>query len=160
MTVAVIADHLNLSQRTFHRYFPTKAQSVGPMFDWMTSTFDSVLEAADPDEPIVESLRRSYAAMIAGDRLDRSRALFPLIFADGDMWAVFLRKVHDGERALAPVLAPLLGLEANSLRARAAAAAVATATRLSLEGMVTHSADPEGLFLEVLTEHASPLLPG
>lgn len=64
-----------------------------------------------------------------------------------------MRRVHDGELSVAPVLAPRLGLAADSVAARAAAAAVASSIRIALEDMVTAGADPEIAY--VRTSHNS-----
>lgn len=155
LTIAEIAGEIGVSERTFYRYFPIKAESVGPVFDWTTQTFNETIDTARRDVPIRTVLRDGYRAMLGGDVADRTRALFPLVFADSEMWSVFLRKVHDGERSLAPILAARLGIHAESMAGRTAAAAVASATRISLESMVTAGTDPERVFLEAIDTFSS-----
>lgn len=150
LTVAEIAREAEVAERSFYRYFPIKAESVGPVFDWTTRTFNETVAAAPRDVPLQTVLRDGYRAMLGGDVADRTRNLFPLVFADAEMWSVFLRKVHDGERSLAPILASRLGIVTGSVFARTVAAAVASATRISLEEMVTTGEDPEQIFLESL----------
>jgi AcrR family transcriptional regulator len=155
LTIAEIAGAIGVSQRTFYRYFPTKAESVSPVFDWTTARFDEAITDAAPDALLPEVLLAAFRAGLGGAQEARTRALFPLVFADAEMWSVFLRKVHDGERSLARVITPRLVFDADSIAARAAAAAVASATRIALEVMVTAGADPETVYADTIHAFAS-----
>jgi AcrR family transcriptional regulator len=155
LPIAEITAAVGLSPRTFHRYFATKAESVSPLFDWTTRRFDVTIHAAPEDQPVDATLLAAFRAALGGPVAARTTALFPLVFADAEMWSVFLRKVHDGERSLAPVLAPRLGLEPQTPAARAAAAAVASATRIALEAMVTSGAEPEAMYAQTIDAFAS-----
>jgi TetR/AcrR family transcriptional regulator, regulator of mycofactocin system len=155
VTIAELAASVGISERTFYRYFPIKAECVGPLFDWTTSRFDEAVAEARAGMPVREILLAAFRAGLGGPVAERTWMLFPLVFADPEMWSVFLRKVHDGERSLAPVLAPRLGLEAGSASARAAAAAVASATRIALEAMVTTGTEPEAVYTETIDAFAS-----
>lgn len=155
LTIAEIAEAIGISQRTFHRYFPIKADSVSPLFDWTTRRFDAAVAGTSTSVDIRDVLQGAFAASLGGSVRERTAALFPLVFRDAEMWSVFLRKVHDGERSLAPVLAPHLGLEPDTSPARAAAAAVASSTRIALESMVTTGADPEAVYLQTIDAFAS-----
>lgn len=155
LTIAEIARAVEVSERTFYRYFPIKAESVSPLFDWTTTRFDEAVTSAAPDAGVADVLLAAFRAALGGPVAARTRSLFPLVFADAEMWSVFLRKVHDGERSLAPLLAPRLGLTPDSVAARAAAAAVASATRIALETMVTTGADPEAVYAQTIDAFAS-----
>ncbi len=155
LTVAEITAVIDVPPRTFHRYFPSKAECVAPLFDWITRRFDEPIVSAPAELPIAELLRAAYRAGLGGEAATRTRTLFPLVFQDDAMWSVFLRKVHAGERALGPALAPRLGLDPESIAARTAAAAVASATRLALEAMVTRGAEPEETYMEIVDAFAS-----
>jgi len=150
LTVAEITDAIGISARSFHRYFPIKAECVKPVFDWTTATFNEHVSSASGDS-VHELLVTGFARMLGGDVKERTRTLFPLVFRDEEMWSVFLRAVHVGESTLAPALAARLGVAADSTQGRAAAAAVATATRLALEEMVERGVDPEESFATYLT---------
>ncbi|MCK6079038.1 TetR/AcrR family transcriptional regulator [Microbacterium sp. EYE_5] len=158
LTIAEISSEIGISQRSFYRYFAIKAESIGPVFDWTTAAFDAAVESADQDADIRDVLQDGWRAMLGGDNADRTRRLFPLVFADAEMWSLFLRKVHDGERALTPILSARLGLDAESPRARAASAAVASATRIALEQMVTAGADAEAAFISLIDAFSGDLL--
>lgn len=155
IAIAEIADSIGISQRTFYRYFPIKAECVSPLFDWTTRRFNEAITDAPADEPLSVVLRAAFRAGLGGAVADRTRTLFPLVFRDAEMWSIFLRKVHDGERSLAPVLSPRLGLLPDSISARAAAAAVASATRIALETMVMTHMDAEDVYMRTLAAFAA-----
>lgn len=156
-SVAEIAAAVGVSDRTFYRYFATKADSIGPVFDEMTTQMNTVL-AGSPSADTRTALIEAFDAMFLSPATSRARELFPLVFADPEMWALFLRKVHDGETALVPFLADRLRIPVDSDRARAASAAVASATRIALERLCTHSADLETEFRGVLDAFGPDLL--
>lgn len=155
LTITEIASEIGISQRTFYRYFPVKAESIGPVFDWFIRRFNAVIVETDPDIALTEVLRLAFRASLLGESAERTLQLFPLVFRNSEMWSVFMRKVHDGELSVAPVLAPRLGLAADSVAARAAAAAVASSIRIALEDMVTAGADPETAYVRTLVQFTS-----
>lgn len=97
----------------------------------------------------------AFRASLLGESAERTLQLFRLVFRNSEMWSVFMRRVHDGELSVAPVLAPRLGLAADSVAARAAAAAVASSIRIALEDMVTAGADPEIAYVRTLAQFTS-----
>jgi AcrR family transcriptional regulator len=155
LVVAEIADSIEISQRTFYRYFPIKAECVSPVFDWTTRQFDAEVTGAPGEMPLTDVLRLAFHASFGGEVAARTKALMPLVFQDAEMWSVFLRKLHDGERSLGPVLAPRLSESDDLVFGRAAAAAVASSTRIALEDMATTGADPEALFMQTIDAFAS-----
>jgi AcrR family transcriptional regulator len=140
MPVAEIATAVGISERTFYRYFPVKADSVAPIFDHMTETMNSIV-TADPARDLRQLMIDAFETMFTSRITSRAAEFFPLVFADPEIWALFLRKVQEGETSLAPLLAEALGLPADDNRARAAAAAVASSTRIALERLTAQGAD-------------------
>lgn len=157
LPVGEIAQAIGIPARTFHRYFPSKADTIAPVFAWTTATFNDAVKNAPADLALLTVLSDGFERMLGGDVADRTRNLFPLVFADAAMWAVFLRGVHFGEISLAPILARRMGLPDDALQARAAAAVVASSTRIALEAMVTTGGDPHPLFVSLLETLHSPL---
>jgi AcrR family transcriptional regulator len=155
LPIADIAAAVEISQRTFHRYFPIKAESLGPLFDSMIRRSNAVIHASTPHAPLAQVLRAAFRSSLLSADAPRADELFPLVFRDPEMWSVFIRKLHDGERSVTPILAPRLGLPADSVAARAAAAAVASSIRVALEAMVTSGADPETIYAQTLEEFTS-----
>lgn len=149
LKVMDIAHAAGVSERTFYRYFTVKADSVAPVFDWMTQTMNAAVLAHPPTQlrdVVIDAFEAMFTSRITG----RAQEFFPLIFADEEMWALFLRKVHDGETSLAPLLADLLGLPVGHDRARAAAAAIASSTRIALERLSTEGTGVTVEFTKVL----------
>ncbi|PZE23178.1 TetR/AcrR family transcriptional regulator [Curtobacterium sp. MCBD17_028] len=160
ISIAEIADAVGISPRSFYRYFPIKAESVGPMFDATIRASNAMITGARPDAPLLEVLVQAFHTTLFEDARVRTRAILPLVFEDPEMWSVFIRKLHDGERSVAPILAPRLGVPVDSLQARTAAAAVASALRIALEVMVTSGGDPAAVYAEALDAFAAgPLRP-
>lgn len=157
LTVAELAGAAGISERTFYRYFPVKAESIAPVFDSMTEAMNAAVVAHGP-APLRAVVVDAFEAMFTGHVPSRAHQIFPLVFADSEMWALFLRKVHDGETTLAPLLAALLGLPMEHDRARAAAAAVASSTRIALERLSAHSGDLAADFAGVLDAFGPALL--
>ena len=156
LTVAEICAATGLSQRSFYRYFPVKADSVQPVLDWTTATFNSHVATAS-EAPTRTILREGFRRMLGGQHAERTRMLTRIMVADPELWSVFLRAVHFGEVSLIPALADRLRLPADSARARVAAAAVAAATRLALEDLVGSDIDPEEPFMAFIDAFGSGL---
>jgi AcrR family transcriptional regulator len=148
-SIADLAAAAGISERTFHRYFPVKAEAIAPVFDAMTASKNDFVRT-HPDLPVRDVLIGAFRAMFRSPVTSRPGEIFPLVFADPEMWALFLRKVHDGEVSLAPLLAERLGVPAGADRARAAAAGVASSIRIALERLATDGADLDSSFTSIL----------
>ncbi|MFF1919796.1 TetR family transcriptional regulator [Streptomyces sp. NPDC058221] len=149
LTVGEVAQGIGISQRTFHRYFPTKAETILPMFGALSEELNQHFDV--PVGPALrELMMEGYRVMYGYERSQFTQRLFPLVVTDKDMWAVFLRAFHDGEVALVPHLAPHLGVAAGHPRARAAAAAFASSNRIAFDRMVQLGEDHESAFDEQL----------
>ncbi|WP_213817099.1 TetR family transcriptional regulator [Glaciihabitans sp. dw_435] len=157
LTVADIAGSVGVSERTFYRYFPVKADSIGPVFDAMTEAMNAAV-MEHPPAPIRDVVVDAFDAMFTTRITSRADEIFPLVLADPEMWGLFLRKVHDGEAALAPFLAARLSISVDSNRARAAAAAIASATRIALERVGTNDVELTTEFAGLLDAFGPPLL--
>lgn len=157
LPVAEIAAAVGISERTFYRYFPVKADSVAPIFDHMTETMNSIV-VAGPTPDLRQLMIDAFDTMFTSRITSRAAEFFPLVFADPEIWALFLRKVQEGETSLAPLLASSLGLPADDNRARAAAAAVASSTRIALERLTTAGADPSVEFVGLLDAFGDQIL--
>lgn len=156
-TVSEIAAAAGVADRTFYRYFPTKAESVAPVFDSMTAAMNAHMRAGSETD-VRARVVGAFDSMFQGAATGRAAELFPLILRDPEMWALFLRKVHDGETSLAPLLASAIGIPAESDRARVAAAAVASAVRIALERLGVEGTDLRVEFLRLLDAFGPALL--
>ena len=64
-TVEEIAQHVDVSPRTFHRYFPAKEDVLFADADVRLQRFTEVLQARPPGEPLLESLAAAAGEMAA-----------------------------------------------------------------------------------------------
>jgi AcrR family transcriptional regulator len=149
ISISDMCDTTGVAPRTFHRWFRAKADVLQPVFEWGTSTFNGVIAAADiPLSPTV--LEHAFDAAFEGENSARTRDLFPLVLADPELWAVFLRAVHHGEVTLAQVLASRWSTAPDDIRARMTSAAVAVAFRVAIERSALAGGPPKPVFLDAI----------
>lgn len=148
ISVAELAESAGIAQRTFYRWFPSKEQILRPVFDWGTDEYARMLR--ESDQPLVQTLEAAFDHVLWGEREERTRVLFPLVFAHPESQAVFFFAVHDGEHRILEPLARRAGLPIESPEVRAAAAAVTASLRVALEGMVATGDDPRPLHARML----------
>lgn len=153
-TAAEIAAGIGMNERTFYRYFATKADAVRPLLDQGAAIMaDRIVDR--PDLSIPDAVLSSFAEIVGGDVSERTRRLFPLIFGDSSLRAVLLCVYHDAEEELREAIASRRMVESDSVDGFLAAATLVGATRIALEVMVATGADP----IEVLRRCFS-LVPG
>jgi AcrR family transcriptional regulator len=147
-----LAAAARIPERTFYRWFPTKADALRPVFAWGTREFGRVIRESPSD--LATALDEAFDAILWGGLEARTRGLFPLVFADPASWSVFLHAVQAGDRLIAPIFAERLGVdpetETGGSEARAAAAAASSAVRLALEHLVATGEDPRPEYSRVI----------
>ncbi|MCB9681201.1 MAG: TetR family transcriptional regulator [Alphaproteobacteria bacterium] len=138
-SIKELADHTGLSERTFYRYFPRKEDALRP---YLVAALEHVVAgiAAEPaDTPLVDVLADAHGPLLDLAVDPRAGRFFALVRGTERLHAVWLALVADAELAYAAVLAPRLGVAADSVRARLAAAVTLAAARLALEA----ASDPD-----------------
>jgi AcrR family transcriptional regulator len=147
-TVAEMARHASVSERSFYRYFPRKEDVVRP---FLTGGFERItgLVAARPEgEPIRETLVAAWSdSWVATDSV-RSRSLYRLLFDDAALRAVWFEIIIQSESHWAAAIAHRLGIDPASRQAALIGAVVVAAVRLStrtFSDSVPH-ADPAAVF--------------
>ncbi|MEV7761989.1 TetR family transcriptional regulator [Curtobacterium flaccumfaciens] len=154
--IAELASAAGISERTFHRYFPSKSDTVQPLFEENSRSVNSLL-AESSGVRLRTTLSDAHEQMFGATRAARTAALFPLLFKDRAMWSAFLGALHDGELGLHPILAARLKLDDSAPRALAASGAFTAANRIALEQMVTFGADRRETFEQVLDAFGAEL---
>lgn len=151
LAVPDLANHIGISVRTFHRYFATKADTLSPFFREKSRLLNEYVDSADA-QPVRTFLLGAHVLMFGGAEQRRTRQLFPLVFADPEMWAVFLRALHEGDRALMPHLARRLHIPEDHPRSRVAASAFTSSNRIALETMVRDGRDSATVFADTIEQ--------
>lgn len=139
-TVDEITDAVDVSQRTFFRYFASKEEAALAVQDVMESHFMAALRARPEDEPPWEALRR--AALDSWDTVGEAiEAIVPLelhmrsyqlIESTPALLAVHLRRSTELEEEIARVIADREGLDVNTdPRPRVAVAAFSGVMRVT-----------------------------
>ncbi|OJH37571.1 hypothetical protein BON30_25550 [Cystobacter ferrugineus] len=132
-SVKELAAHAGLSERTFYRYFPRKADAIRPAVDASLARIVSDMRAASRARPLREALVESLGQTLTEENSMNWENLLAVLNETESFRAVWLQILTDAEVALARAVAERLGLSPDSQRARLAGAVLATAGRLALE---------------------------
>lgn len=139
-TVDEITDAVDVSQRTFFRYFANKEEAAFAVQDLVESHFVAALRSRPPDEGPLEALRG--AALGAWDTLDEALSdtvpvdlymrTYRLIESTPALLAVHLRRSTELEERIARLLAEREGLDVDAdPRPRVAVAAFCGVMRVT-----------------------------
>lgn len=124
-TAAQIAEAAEVSESTFFRYFPTKAEVV------LGDDFDPLVVRAFTDQPpelsAIEALRRAFRAafaQVSSQQLDEQRERVRLILSVPELRAAMLDQFAHALSLLADVVAQRTGRRADDVAVRTLAGAV------------------------------------
>jgi AcrR family transcriptional regulator len=140
-TAEDIAHAAGIALRTFYRYFRSKEEAVAPLLSGSVHTWIADLRAT-PREPgesvprlLEQSARRALTPVGPEDEeaLRWTRGLIRSMEADPALRPVWDRVSRESEDALVPVLAELVGPDADPLELLLASAAVNAAMRIAVE---------------------------
>ncbi|MFC4139182.1 MULTISPECIES: TetR family transcriptional regulator [unclassified Microbacterium] len=104
-SVAVLADAAGLSERTFYRYFPTKADCLRPLFDEGLHAFVRVLETQPSDAGLPAAVRAAFSATFPDEGEQRSRAIMKAVFRDPALRRVWFEASWETARLIRPAVA-------------------------------------------------------
>lgn len=125
VTVEEIAAAVGISARSFHRYFPAKEDAVvGDPLPWGEFVRDAF--AARPvDEPVWDSLRESFDALLAtsGEQGERQKRALRVLTSTASLRARHLEKHLLWEDLLTPLVEVRLAGPDTAIRARVVAQA-------------------------------------
>ncbi|MFD4631195.1 TetR/AcrR family transcriptional regulator [Streptomyces sp. NPDC058284] len=149
-----IARAAGVAPRTFYRYFPTKEESVAPLFavgaqQWAEAVRGAPAELSVPDA-LRHAVREALGAGTAGaaEPLDWVRSLLRMSVESAALRAVWADACHASEQTLLAVLAERSGGEERtaepSLELRLAAGIASTAVRVAVETWALGSDGGEG----------------
>jgi AcrR family transcriptional regulator len=161
-TIEEIAAAVEISPRTFYRYFPTKEHLVTTLARTSMTSFCAELTARPDDEPLLESVRAAIVAAY-GDYwrdVDHLRAVLRLLRDTPALRARWLDEAHHQQLQVADVLAPRLGDKPGGLRSTIVAGAVIVTWNTALERWADQGGkrSPTATVLAALGTLAAPLL--
>ncbi len=131
-TVEEIAAAVDISPRTFFRYFPTKGDIVVALSRTTFEELASALWERPAREPLAEALAAAVESVLAGDPAE-VRAFERLLADNPGLRAAWFQAVHNDRQLLTTVLATRAGLDPGGLRARVMGIVVTSAIDTALE---------------------------
>lgn len=130
--VREITDAVDVSERTFFRYFASKEDLVLSFIREGEAAFAQALAARPPEEDPLTAARHAFHSSLR-DLSDRTGNIAPylsvlrLVDSTPDLLAAHLRYIHDRDEAVIRVLAEREGVDSGTdLRPRLLAAAIGT----------------------------------
>jgi AcrR family transcriptional regulator len=136
-TVAQIIEEAEVSESTFFRYFPTKADVV------LTDDFDPIIVAAFQRQPMsltpIQALRAAFHeafAELTAEEIADQGARMQLVLAVPELRAAMLDQFGQAMTLLASVLAERTGRRADDMAVRTLAGAVIGASMAVLFAML------------------------
>ncbi len=140
-TVQNIADQAGVSARTFHRYFPSKADALGPALREGLLRYVARAQVMPADTTLVEGLCTALEEALAEPRTPLDVELTRLVVTSPELTSAWLRAHEDCAVALVPILAPRLAPGIDQVALRYAAASVVTANRLAVEAWIAEGGE-------------------
>lgn len=134
-TVQNIADQAGVSARTFHRYFPSKADALGPALQEGLLHYVAKVEALPLGVPLAAGLAKALEDALAEPRTPLDVDITRLVVTTPELTAAWLRAHEDCAVALIPTLARHLP-DTDAVVLRYAGASVVTANRLAVESWI------------------------
>ncbi|MBM0123363.1 hypothetical protein [Pimelobacter simplex] len=159
-TVATLVAATGMSERTFHRWFPTKPDCLRPLFDAGNQAYAAALGAQPADLPLGEALVAAFVATNADGSDATSRALMRTVFGDLALRRVWLEASYATTAALRPAVAARLGVDEHAVATtvgcgQAIVLAIAALTHVVEDGLTAHEAAAAvgaALFADVRTQ--------
>jgi AcrR family transcriptional regulator len=143
-TVASIAAAAGVSTRTFHRYFATKTDALGPVLqEGLQRYLDAVsaMPATSEADDLVTELVDALASTLGDPHAARDEALLRLVLSTPELESVWLRMHEECAMAMVPVLAARLPGTHDALSLRFLSGSVVMANRLAVEEWVRAGGD-------------------
>lgn len=128
-----IAEAAGVSVRTFHRYFPQKADAVLPALDSLWDEFARLVAVAPGDAPLSEVVTEAFLRVHRGPEAQRHIAFYAIMTTDPQLENMWLRLHARSERKLRPILASRSGAAPDSPDIALLAAVILAAARLVSE---------------------------
>jgi AcrR family transcriptional regulator len=144
-TVATLVAAAGMSERTFHRWFPTKADCLRPLFEAGNQAYAAALAEQAPELSLGEALTAAFVATNTDVTDEESRALMRTVFDDLALRRVWLEASYATTAALRPGVAARLGVDESAVATtvgcgQAIVLAIAALTHMVEDGLAAHEA--------------------
>ncbi len=116
-TVDAVADAVGLNRRSLFRYFASKNDIVWGDFDWVLDRLRTLLDAADPDAPLMQALGDAVVASngYEPEQLPELRIRMTLITSVPSLQAHSMLRYAAWRNVIAEFVARRLGVALDSL---------------------------------------------
>lgn len=153
-TVAQIAGEAGVTERTFFRYYGSKAGLLWSMFESQKSALEAELDAAPDDLPMMDALRRGVVAGLEPAEMEESEQfmLAELTASDPAVAALVAEYFAVWERCVSEFAGRRLGQRADSLYPVVVGRTVLAACRAALEEWAAHPTDSLTSYLDSVLE--------
>src|SRR5699024_4468885 len=130
VSAAALAQAATMSERTFFRYFPTKADCVRPLLAqghrWFVEEFEALSSRAEKGAIVGEFVRDAFISVFEPHPHPRGGDFLATLLANLHYRRVWLEINYELQVALAPAMARALEENEDSLHVRVAAAEATT----------------------------------
>lgn len=149
-TVAQIAGEAGVTERTFFRYYSSKAALLWSLFDSQKGALEAELDAAPDDLPMMDALRRAVVAGLEPPGTDEpeQRMAAELTASDPAVAALVAEYFAVWEHVVSEFAGRRLGQPADSLYPVVVGRTVLAACRAALEEWAAHQDDSLTSYLD------------
>jgi AcrR family transcriptional regulator len=149
-TVASLCRALDVPERTFFNYFPTKADAIRPILERGIRTLVGTLAEDGADRSLEEALVAGFESSLWGENGRLTARLVRSVLVEPALNAVWLSTIRSFEAALAEAVRARTGTMADSAEEHMIAATLVASVRISFEHMATHGTEPVVTFRRAL----------
>ncbi|MFJ3958174.1 TetR/AcrR family transcriptional regulator [Arthrobacter sp. NPDC090010] len=137
-TVAELADGSGLSERTFYRYFPTKEDSLRPLFDHGNRLYAQAFDEQPTGTDFLSALEAAFILTLERSANSASVRLMDIVLKSPALRQIWLEASYQAFGVLRAPLARLLGSVPGSLETTVACGQAVVFMLSGLERMTVH----------------------
>lgn len=135
-TIAELAAHAGLSERTFYRYFPTKEDALRPLFAAANLAFAERLAQQVAEHSLVDALVLAGDGIVRDEGVSSVRALMSIVYTRPPLRRVWLEAVYDAAEPVRAAIADTPRLRSDPMAAALAGGQVSLILVLAFERLI------------------------
>jgi AcrR family transcriptional regulator len=144
-TVATLVAAAGMSERSFHRYFPTKADCLRPIFDDGNQAYAAALAAQPAERSLGEAVVAAFVESNDAMSDDDARAFMRTVFGDLQLRRVWLEASYATAEVLRPAVAARIGADEHAVATtvgcgQAIVLAISALAHMVEDGLTAHEA--------------------